>query len=338
MSSSSSALSPALARTPVRRWLPLAAALALPAALVAVTATGSPSDAAGPVTVSCDAGESLADAVRAAGPGTTITVSGTCAESVHVPRTAMQLTIDGQGSAVVQGPPGDTVPTSPASFTFFVEGQGVTLKNMRIVGGAHGVHLSGPSFATIDNNVITGSGGAIHLDKGSIGQVTNNTIENNVGYGINVQENSYVRVGFTAPTRPLAPNVIRDNDGPGIMVQRDSAAWIAGSTIAGNGGDGVWVDRMSHADVIGNVIEGNDGDAVSVSHGSGVNLESEGPESPRVPGPNSTSAGNPNSGVALRCEVGSYLAGPRGTLTGAQGLKAVDRPSCTDATTPAGRG
>lgn len=105
-----------------------------------------------------------------------------------------------------------------------------------------------------------------------------------------------------------------------------------------NGGDGVSVDRMSQADVLGDLIEGNDGDAVSVRNGSGVNLSSEEPAALREVGPNFTSPGSPNAGVALRCEVDSYLTGPRGTLTGAEGLKAIDRPSCTDATTPPGRG
>jgi hypothetical protein len=332
------ALPTTLRPTTPRRWAALAAALALPVALATVTATGSPSDAAGPVTVNCDTGDSLAAAVRAASPGTTITVTGTCVETVHVPRTATQLTIDGQGSAVVSGPAASTPATSPASFTFFVEGNGITLRNLTIEGGAHGVHLSGPAFATVENAVIRGSGGAIHLDKNSAGQVVGSTIVDNQGYGINVQENSYARVGFTAPTRGLVPNVIRDNQGPGIIVQRDSSAWVAGNTIADNGADGVLVDRMSQADVLGNVLEGNGGDGIVVRNGSGVNLSSEEPEQLREVGPNTTSPASPNEGVALRCEVDSYLTGPRGTLAGAAGLKAIDRPSCTDATTPAGRG
>lgn len=312
-----------------------AAAVALPAAAVGLALVPAASGA-GPVAVDCDAGETITAALGQATDGTTITVSGTCTESVLVPRALTKVTFDGQNTATVQGPPGDTVPTSPGSFTFFVEGTDITIKNFTIVGGAHAVHLSGPATVNVDHNTIRESGGAIHLDKASIGQITNNTIEDNLGYGINLQENSYARIGFTVPTRPIASNIIRDNGGAGIQVTRSSSAWIAGNTVENNGSHGVVVDRDSQADVTGNAIQGNNGDAIRVSHGSGVNLVSEGAESPQVSGPNTTASRNPNTGVALRCEVDGYVVGPRGTLAGEQGLKEIDKPSCVDGIEPRG--
>ncbi|WP_185972564.1 right-handed parallel beta-helix repeat-containing protein [Georgenia yuyongxinii] len=312
-----------------------ATAVALPVTVgtLAVVPTAS---GASPVSVDCDSGDTITDALRGAVTGDTISVSGTCAESVLVPRTLTKVTLDGQGKATVRGPAGDTVPTSPASFTFFVEGTDITIKNFTIVGGAHAVHLSGPATVTVDGNTIRESGGAIHLDKASIGQIINNTIEDNLGYGINIQENSYARIGFTVPTRPIAPNTIRRNGGAGIQVTRSSSAWIAGNTVEGNASHGVVVDRDSQADVTGNAIQGNRGDAIRASHGSGVNLESEGAESPQVTGPNTTAARVPNSGVALRCEVDGYVVGPRGTLAGARGLKDIDK-SCVDEIEPRGK-
>jgi nitrous oxidase accessory protein NosD len=165
---------------------------------------------------------------------------------------------------VIQGPDADAPATSPAAFTVFVEATGVTLRGFTVLGGSHGVHLSGPATAVIENNVIRGSGGAVHLDKESIGQILGNTIE-------------------------------------------------------GNKGDGVFVDRMSQADVVANAIDGNTGDGISARHGSGVNLSAEA-----------------NGGVGVRCEIGGYVSGPRGSLTGRKGATRIDG-SCAGALTR-GRG
>lgn len=132
---------------------------------------------------------------------------GTCWESVLIPRQLTNVTLDGQGSAAIHGPAADIVPTSPAAFTVFVGGTDITIKGFKIVGGSHGIHLSGPSRAVVNNNVIRGSGGAIHLDKDSIRQIVNNTVEDNSSYGINLQENSYARIGFTIPTQKRCPPI-----------------------------------------------------------------------------------------------------------------------------------
>jgi nitrous oxidase accessory protein NosD len=297
-----------------------------------VSATGD----TGTVTVDCGKGETIAAAIPKLQSGNTLTVSGTCRESVLIPRHLSKVTLDGQGSATIQGPDASIVPTSPAAFAVFVEGTDITIKGFTIIGGSHGIHLSGPATVVVNNNVIRESGGAIHLDKGSIGQIVNNTIEDNRGYGINIQENSYARIGFTIPTQQQStPNIIRNNDGAGILVGRWSSAWIAGNTIAGNGSHGVVVDRASQADVIGNTIEGNAGDAIRASHNSGVNLASEDKETPSFGGPNGTGAASPNTGVGVRCDIGGYVAGPRGTLNGIEGTKSIDK-SCVDRTSPKG--
>jgi nitrous oxidase accessory protein NosD len=289
-----------------------------------------------PLEVNCDHGETIGAVISQLKSGDTLTVSGTCRESVLIPRQLTKVTLDGQGSATIQGPAADIVPTSPAAFAVFVEGTDVTIKGFTIVGGSHGIHLSGPATAVVNNNVIRESGGAIHLDKGSIGQIVNNTLEDNSGFGINIQENSYARIGFTIPTqKQMTPNTIRNNTGAGIVVSRWSSAWIVGNKIAGNGSHGIMVDRASQADVVGNTIDRNHGDAIRATHNSGVNLESEGKESVQV-GTNGTAATSPNTGVGISCSIGGYVAGPRGTLSGTQGTKTIDT-SCVDRTTPKGK-
>lgn len=283
----------------------------------------------GQTTVDCDAGDSLADAVGEADDGAHLLVSGTCDEAVFVPRALTNVTLDGQGEATVQGPDADSAPTGPESFTFFVEGQSVTITGFTVAGGAHAVHLSGPASATITENHITESRGAIHLDKGSVAQIAGNTITDNLGYGINVQEDSYARIGFTAPTRGFVPNTIRDNDGVGIKIDRWSSAWIGGNEVAANGDHGVLLDRGAAAEVAGNSISGNAESGIHVSRGTSVILDSYGEEIPaEVSGNNSA---EPNGTYGLACEEGGSVSGGLGTLAGESGTLLAD-PECEDMT------
>lgn len=317
-------MSPDTAR-PFRRVVLTAgavAALTLAVGLPAATAQTT-------VEVDCTAGDSLAAAVHVAIANTTIKLSGTCHEAIHIPRTTTGLTINGDGEAHVIGPAHDAPPTGPSSFTFFVEGQGVTLNKLKISGGAHAVHLSGPAFATITDNLITDSGGAIHLDKDSTGQIAGNEIRGNHGYGINLQENSYARIGFTAPTRGLNGNTITDNDGPGIVVKQWSTGWIAGNTITGNAGHGVWIDRNSLGEVYDNTIEGNTQDGIHVTQGSGLALNPEGKEAPSPVAGNRTSETARNGGWGIRCAVDGFVSGDPGTLNGTQGAALIG-DGCTD--------
>jgi parallel beta-helix repeat protein len=321
------AVPPRRGKRPLVLALSGAAVLALAAAPLVLAPTLDTAQAA-QATVDCDAGGSLARAVSAATTGDTLVVRGTCEESVHVPRTIRHLTITGEDGATVVGPEATAAPTGPSAFTFFVEGEGVTLQNLEIRGGFHAVHLSGPSSATIVGNTITKSAGAIHLDKGSTAQIAGNTITGNVGYGINVQEDSYARIGFTAPTRGLVPNVVSGNEGDGIRIDRWSSAWVSGNEITGNGGTGVLVDRQSRAEVADNTIESNARDGIRVRTGSGVLLTPEGAESPTTVAGNRTAKGSPNRGAGLRCEADGYVSGDLGGLRGTQRAHVVDH-SCT---------
>lgn len=305
--------------SPKARFTSALTALAASSILGLTALTPTTSAQPGAIEVDCDAGGSLASAVATASPSTTIQVSGSCNEAVWIPRTVDNIVIDGSGSASVNGPDSSTPATGPASFTFFVEGQGITLQNLTITGGAHAVHLSGPASATILNNTITGSAGAIHLDKDSTGQIGGNTISGNSNYGINVQENSYARIGFTAPTRGHLPNVIADNDGPGIIVKQWSAAWISGNDISGNTGHGVAIDRGSHAEVYDNAINDNAGDGIYVVNNSGLSVGNRGVEAPSTISGNHTDPASLNGGVGISCSTGGAVSGDRGTLAGAQG-------------------
>jgi hypothetical protein len=282
-------------------------------------------------TVDCDAGGKIAPVLASAKAGDTVAVSGLCKESVLFTPAMSGITLDGQGKATLQGPPHDVVPTKPSDFTVFILGRDIRITGFTIVGGSHAIHLSGPATVVIDKNVIRQSAGAIHLDKGSIGTIFDNIIEDNRGYGINLIENSYARIGFRIPTLPKPqPNVIRNNDGPGIIVGRWSSAWVVGNQITNNKGHGVIVDRQSQADVQANEIGGNGGDGIRVSHGSGVNFDSLGSDMVINEPNRSTTA---NAGAGVRCEIGGYASGRLGSLSGKAGARHTGL-GCIDSTTP----
>lgn len=279
-------------------------------------------------TVDCAAGESIGTALPGVRPGDTLVVRGVCREYVSIPAEITRLTLTGLGIATIVHPTGTTEP-GPAAHVVYVRGRGITITGLRIQGGVDGVHLSGPAHAVIHGNVISdNTGRGIHIDKGSIAQIYDNVIERNAGGGINVTESSMARIGFLIPPQPqLQPNEVTNNGRYGITVQRGSSARIVGNRIVGNDGAGVLVDRGSEADVAANAISDNAGDAIAATRNSGVNLTSE--REGLIDGPNTTNPAARNRGVAVRCDIGGYVAGPLGTLSGRAGSKAVDR-TCAD--------
>jgi parallel beta-helix repeat protein len=280
------------------------------------------------LTVDCDTGGTIMSALAKVQPGDTVLVNGICKEHVNIAPELVKITLDGQKKSTIVHPGGPAA--SPHAL--YNRGKEITIKGFTVTGGQDGIHLSGPASAVIDGNiVIKNSGRGIHIDKGSIARILNSTVEQSGGIGIDVTGASYAYIGVFIPRVPaLAPNIIRNNGGPGINIERTSGAWIVGNTISNNKGDGITVHRNAQADVIANVISANGGDAISVSFGSGVNFLSE----PRRDGPNQTAPGLNNTGVAIRCTVGGYVDGPVGTLSGNQGVKSFDN-SCVDRVTAA---
>ncbi len=77
-------------RIPLRVVLILTVVMAFASSVLAET-----------LTVDCTKGETLTKAVERAKPGDTIQVTGTCKETVTI--TTDRLTLDGQGSAILDG-------------------------------------------------------------------------------------------------------------------------------------------------------------------------------------------------------------------------------------------
>lgn len=262
--------------------------------------------------VTCGASGALQAAIDASGVGATLLVSGTCNENIQIGTGNTRMTLDGQGTAVINGP--DT-----ATANVRITSRGITIQGFTITGGRHGIQVIRGGTALIDGNIIQNTGGnGIFVVENSTARIINNTIQNNLGGdGVQASENSSIRVGFLAGTDTVAsPNIIQGNGVRGITVTRSSNARIVGNTISNNTSEGIRVRRDSQADISSNTINGNGSNGVTVESNSGVNLGADTGTS-IFESPNSTTVNN--SGAGVRCFINSYADGRQGSLTGTSG-------------------
>lgn len=289
--------------------------------------------------VDCDRGESLQavfSSVRRSRaipllrrPGAVVLVSGTCSENVEITEELDGITLDGQGTATINGP-------DPTRDTLRLVGvRNFTVTGFTITGGRDGLNLRGAVMVSIRRNIIRAGRDGIQVHRGSFAMITDNVLQNGRD-GIVVHESSAARIGFaTSTSANPSPNVIDSNGRHGILVSRASTARIAGNMVINNGtsgiGSGIRVDRVSQADIASNVIDLNREDGIRVVQNSGVNLGTSG-TGHFLEVVNST--GVPNVGVGIRGQVGGYAVGGLGTLNGAAGPKNFTDTSALDRITP----
>ena len=263
--------------------------------------------------VNCNAGGSIGEALKTLKPGDTLLVSGTCVESVNITEQFDGITLDGQGTATVNGPDPAVNPIQ------LVAVRNVTIKGLRVTGGRDGINLRGAQMIFIENNIIEQTGrDGMQVHRGTFAMITGNTIQNNARHGIVVHESSSARIGFasaTAANEPR-PNLIQGNGGNGIHVLRASNARIAANTIRNNRQNGINVERVSQADIASNTIEGNARNGIRVTQNSGVQLGADtGTGFEELP----NSTGTPNGQYGLDCSLGAYADGRLGSLMGRSG-------------------
>lgn len=282
--------------------------------------------------VNCDNGDTIAGSLQFVRPGDTLVISGTCNENLLLssPSGAYNgLTLDGQGTATIAGP-------DPTLNVIEITGvSGFTIRGLTITGGNDGIAINTGSIVAIDSVVVQGAGRhGIHFQRGSTdGYVVNSTIQNNPGNGIVINENSYVRVGFTdgvgASQGDTGPCVIQNNGGYGIRIQRGASARIYTNTISHNANNGINIESASYAEVATNVIDGNGKNGISVSENSTLHLGNPS-GTKNEDQPNTTNA--PNGQFGLSASWGSYVSGRMGTLTGTSGASTITHDSNSNIT------
>jgi hypothetical protein len=282
--------------------------------------------------VDCDHGETITRALRFVRPGDTIVIEGTCNENLLLSSPTGHyngVTLDGQGAATISGPD----PTLNV-----IELTGVsrfTIRGLTITGGNDGLSINTGSVIAIDTVVVENTGrNGIHFQRGTtMGYVVNSTIQNNRQHGIVINENSYVRVGFTdgvgASQGDTGPCVIQGNGGYGIRIQRGSSARVYTNTISNNANNGINIESASYAEIATNVINGNGKNGIAVSENSTLHLGNPS-GSKNEDQPNTTTA--PNGQFGLSASWGSYVIGRMGTLNGTSGASTFTHNSNSNLT------
>jgi hypothetical protein len=277
--------------------------------------------------VNCDNGETITGTLQFVRPGDTIIISGTCNENLLLSSPTGRyngITLDGQGTATISGP-------DPTLNVIELAGVSrLTIRGLTITGGNDGLSINTGSAIAIDAVVVENTGRhGIHFQRGTtMGYVVNSTIQNNPGHGIVINENSYVRVGFTdgvgASQGDTGPCVIQGNGGYGIRVQRGSSARVYTSTISNNANNGINIESASYAEIATNVISGNGKNGIAVSENSTLHLGNLS-GSKNEDQPNTTTA--PNGQFGLSVSWGSYVIGRMGTLNGTSGASTLTHDS-----------
>src|SRR5215831_11324620 len=156
--------------------------------------------------------QSLGDAVAKADPGDTIRVTGTCHERIVI--TTDHLTIDGQGTAVIDGGGGGGGEFSAAI----------------IIDGAQGIAVRGFTVHNSSNGILGQSNAAF--------TVQNTRIHDNVRAGIFALNASSAEINDCTITR---------NGDAGVLIVNNSVAVFKGSITANN--NLVGVDATSNSSV-----------------------------------------------------------------------------------------
>jgi parallel beta-helix repeat protein len=249
------------------------------------------------LTVRCDKGRTIGDALARHDGAVTIKIVGICDEHVTVNRDDVSLVAGGPGAGI-HGPDVNTD-------TVLVTGDRFLLDGLTVTGGRNAIVVSSGGRAMIRNCTAraTGRGAVggigIFFTQGANGTVdncesagnpndglaldaatatiTNSRFRSNGRTGILVFHGSTARIGMTN-LLTVAPNVISDNASNGIHVTVASQALIAGNTISGNGVSptgafGRFGVVAFHSRInlpAGNVITGNFGAGVALNASTGV--------------------------------------------------------------------
>jgi parallel beta-helix repeat protein len=274
--------------------------------------------------LTCGPEKTIGQSIKMLKPGDTLLVRGTCNENVSLGQEVDRITLDGQGTATINGDSSANAVT--------VTGRGITIRGFVITGGApQAISVADGGSAVIDGNTIQyAARNGIAVFRNSSADILNNTIQNNPLAGIAIQSNSSARIGWLGPpnNRVSAPNTIQNNGAQGIQVYRSSSAQIFSNTIQNNGSQGVFVDRNSQAEIAACTITGNAGDGILGMRNAGVDIGTDATgATPQFDDDTNTGT---NGGFGVRCTIDGFVDGRLGALTGGKSFA----EGCVDSVLP----
>ena len=243
--------------------------------------------------VDCTRGQSISRTLEHAPPGLklTLTVRGTCNESVLIDRDDVTL----RGDPVV----GAAINARPSEIGITVRAMRVLIDQMTVQGGTDGIMVYGVSDTYITNTVVRSAARWGLVSKNAHAFVKGCTVESSGLDGVSLQRGS----------ARLVDCQIRSNIGAGVSAGNASGLNISGSTVASNGSDGIRLDMGSEATIHdGNTITSNG--LKLAAAGAGVNVA--GGSTAEISG----SAITNNAGPGLRLYGKAYAAAANNTITG----------------------
>ena len=211
-------------------------------------------------TVDCSRGQSINRALaHLPGQKLTLTVRGTCNESVLIDRDDVALQGDPKAGATVSGPDAKVD-------TILISGSRITIQGLSVTGGQNGISAFGASNVSIVGNVIRNSGASgVSLASSQAVWVNGNRIEQNGSHGISLEQGASAMVNN---------NVITSNTGAGMHLGGKSNVSAAGNTISSNGSNGVQLFPGSYAGIWSNTITANGTNSAERGNGVFVSLTS----------------------------------------------------------------
>ena len=237
--------------------------LGLAASVLAMLAAAPRTARATDILVDCGAGETISAALSSlddVGPNT-ITVSGTCHESVVV-FSRDRLELFGVGATIVG--------TADLPVANVSGSRNIVISGFTLTGGSVGLRVARASEVAVDNLQSHGNATGISVQDGSLLRLNGAVnVHGNTGNGI-VGAASRIVLSDGAGS-----NSIADNGGDGVVLADGSKGNFLGvTTIHGNGAGGVSIVRTSSINLFGAVVDSNGGTGVNVQETSHCQLGS----------------------------------------------------------------
>ncbi len=219
---------------------------------VTVMAVASPA-LAGPLRVNCNRGGTITKALENANPGDTIQVTGTCKERVTI--TTDRLTLDGQGSAILDGGGGFKANAVFEGVVTIDGARGVTITGFTIQHGPDGITCKRGAACLIRNTILQDNADeGLQVSENSTAELTDCTSQRNGEWGIVVFANSNVHFHGTVALTNNAKS------GLGVFFS-SSAGSFSGATIHAdnNAHHGILVIGSSNIDIgrAGGIVTAN---------------------------------------------------------------------------------
>jgi hypothetical protein len=193
--------------------------------LLAVGSLPAASAQALTVTVDCNRGQTIANALKQGDSRKPLVmvVRGTCNEHVSISRDDVTLRADPTVGGTVNGP-------NPDVDTIVVAASRIMLDGMVVTGGRDGI-VANLGRLALNNTTIQGAGNrGLMLDSGASVRVADSRIISNSASGVQIQQNSVLTSIRTK---------IAGNGNAGVIATTGSEALFIRSEISNNGSDGI---------------------------------------------------------------------------------------------------